>query len=184
MARLASGERCGRRAGSRQGRPEPGTARCRACVGRPARGAGPSAGAATVRDLSEQTNRSLDALHDARRRPRILGRDVTVDLGDVGERVVQPADLHPPLARLEGPGRLGVLASGERVEIVRGVLVAHERAARVGLPDRLADLLDLPRRTRLARPGSGRAGAGLRSRSRRCCPCCRRRAARAGLRCR
>jgi hypothetical protein len=47
-----------------------------------------------VRRVVEPADRGLDPLHDARRGPRVIGGDVAINLGDVGERVVEPADLH------------------------------------------------------------------------------------------
>ena len=113
----ASGGRRERREGSRRhrlrrGRHDVGGARDDQ-LARP----GPATGTAAVRQLGERTDRSLEARHDARRRSRIVGRDVTEDLSDVGERV----------------------------EVMGGVLVAYERVAGLSLLDRLPDLLDLPR---------------------------------------
>ena len=66
-------------------------------------------------------------------------------LRHVQQGVLDPADLHPRLACPEGSGRRRVLAPRERVEVAGGFLVAHERTTGIGLLDRLANLLDLPR---------------------------------------
>jgi hypothetical protein len=47
-----------------------------------------------VRDIGEQTHGTLDSLDDTRCRPRVVRGNVAVDCGNVGEGIVDLAELH------------------------------------------------------------------------------------------